>query len=87
MANYYMGDLLKRQNQGAQAAISMDRAIVLAPGTTEALKAKAALHDLPSVDTDPALDQPPVIWRASDAPVELWDGVDAPEMIVVPAGD
>lgn len=34
-----------------------------------------------------AIDQPPKAWKASDKPLELWDGVDLPEMIVVPAGE
>lgn len=33
------------------------------------------------------VDSAPTIWRASRRPAALWDGVDAPEMVVVPAGD
>ena len=87
MANYYIGDILSRQNAGGQAAVAMDKAASLAPDTPEAFKAKAALRNLPGADTDPALERAPVIWRASDAPLELWDGADYPEMVVVPAGE
>jgi formylglycine-generating enzyme required for sulfatase activity len=34
-----------------------------------------------------ALDGGPVIWRVSPRPVDLWDGADLPQMIVVPAGE
>lgn len=37
------------------------------------------------LETD--LDKPPAIWRAVDKPLELWDGEDAPKMIVIPAGE
>lgn len=84
--NYYLGDILKRENN-TQAALYLDRAATLAPGTTEAFMAAAALRTLPASETDPALDGAPVIWRTSDMPIELWDGAAYPTMIVVPAGD
>jgi formylglycine-generating enzyme required for sulfatase activity len=34
-----------------------------------------------------AVDRTPVSWPASDHPIELWDGADDPDMIVVPAGE
>ena len=37
--------------------------------------------------TDSGLDRAPSIWRVSDSPIELWDGPEYPEMIVVPAGE
>ncbi len=37
--------------------------------------------------TDADLDAAPAIWRVSDAPVEIWDGPEYPELIVVPAGE
>ncbi|HUO21818.1 MAG TPA: SUMF1/EgtB/PvdO family nonheme iron enzyme [Caulobacteraceae bacterium] len=52
----------------------------------KAAKADTALA-APTSDTDPLLDPPPVIWRASAAPLELWDGPDYPQMVVVPAGE
>ena len=48
---------------------------------TAALVAKAAPFDPAAVGA------PPMIWRASAMPLELWDGADYPEMIVVPAGE
>src|SRR5208283_2893152 len=36
---------------------------------------------------DAMLDRAPVIWRVSEAPVELWDGPEYPELVVVPAGE
>jgi formylglycine-generating enzyme required for sulfatase activity len=47
----------------------------------------AALIAAYAPDSDPVLDHAPVIWRVSDTPVELWDGPEYPEMIVVPAGE
>ncbi len=41
----------------------------------------------PAGDLQARVDQPPLIWRGSRRPSELWDGVDYPEMIVVPAGE
>ena len=37
--------------------------------------------------TDASVESAPSIWRVSDAPVELWDGPEYPELIVVPAGE
>jgi formylglycine-generating enzyme required for sulfatase activity len=34
-----------------------------------------------------ALDAAPVIWRTSPTPLEIWDGADLPEMVVIPAGE
>ncbi|HEY5411556.1 MAG TPA: formylglycine-generating enzyme family protein, partial [Caulobacteraceae bacterium] len=86
MANYYMGDIRTRDGAKADAALYMDRAKTLAPGTPEALKATAALRDLPAIE-DPNVAQPPVIWRTTSEPVEAWDDPQAPPMVVVPAGE
>jgi len=52
------------------------------------IKAKTSALVSKAVPFDPAaIDKPPIIWRASAKPVELWDGADYPEMIVVPAGE
>ena len=55
-----------------------------------AIKAKTAalIADGPPVtELQARLDAPPITWRMSDRPVELWDGPDLPEMIVIPAGE
>jgi len=53
-----------------------------------AIKARTAAMIAQAAPFDPAaLDRPPAVWRASAKPVELWDGADFPEMIVVPAGE
>jgi formylglycine-generating enzyme required for sulfatase activity len=52
------------------------------------IKARRAALVAASAPMDPqALDRASTIWKTSDAPVELWDGPDLPEMIVVPAGE
>lgn len=50
---------------------------------TAALIAGAA----PLAELQARLDSPPISWPASGNPVELWDGADYPQMIVVPAGE
>ena len=53
-----------------------------------AIKAKtAALVAAAAPLSQSNLDQAPVSWRATDKPLELWDGADLPQMIVVPAGE
>jgi formylglycine-generating enzyme required for sulfatase activity len=47
----------------------------------------ALIAAYPGPDRDAALERAPVIWRVSNAPVELWDGAEFPQMIVVPAGE
>ena len=86
-ANFYMGDILQRQNNAAGAGLYMDRAVTLGPATAEAFKAAAALRNLPAPDSDSALDRPPVVWKVAEAPIELWEWAAYPEMIVVPAGE
>lgn len=50
---------------------------------TKALVAAAG----PVGDLQSRVNQSPLIWRMSKSPLELWDGADDPEMIVVPAGE
>lgn len=40
-----------------------------------------------ATDIQASLEKPPVIWRVSDKPLEVWDGADYPEMVIVPAGE
>jgi len=56
-------------------------------GAVARIKAQTAkmLAAAPAMAADVA--SPPVIWRASPKPLELWDGADFPEMVVVPAGE
>ena len=51
------------------------------------IKAKTAALLAAAPPMDPAVDKPPLSWKATDKPEELWDGADLPEMIVVPAGE
>jgi len=41
----------------------------------------------PLAELQTRLDAPPIVWRAADPPVELWDGPDYPKMVVIPAGE
>lgn len=41
----------------------------------------------PLAELQARLDAPSITWRASDRPVELWDGPDYPQMVVIPAGE
>lgn len=47
----------------------------------------AAAPPFQTAADDASLDRPPVIWRASKAPVELWDGPEYPKMFALPAGE
>jgi len=54
------------------------------------IKARTAalIAEQPAPATPAAgLDAAPMIWYASDPPLELWDGPEYPELIVVPAGE
>jgi formylglycine-generating enzyme required for sulfatase activity len=77
--------------QDRQARFSAYRAAHPNPDAEIAqIKAKTAAliaASAPKGDLQAALDQPPVIWRAAAQPLELWDGADFPQMIVVPAGE
>jgi formylglycine-generating enzyme required for sulfatase activity len=77
--------------QDRQARFAAFKAAHPHPGAVVA-KIKAKTADLiadaaAEPDLQAALDQPPIIWNASAKPVELWDGADLPEMVVVPAGE
>jgi len=86
-ANFYLGDIQQRAGDLADAAVSMDRAAVLAPGTEAAFKAAAALHHLPQPLERRTAGHPVSVWRTAATPVELWDEADTPEMIVIPPGE
>ena len=52
------------------------------------IKAKtAALLAAAKVMDPAAVDKPALTWKAAEHPVELWDGPDLPQMVVVPAGE
>ena len=52
------------------------------------IKAKtAAMIAAYVAPANPTLDQPPVIWRATSAPVVILDDPFAPRMVVIPAGE
>lgn len=73
-----------RENRySANRAANPDLDAKIAQIKTKTAALIAASAATPSAKVDAA----PVVWRTSKRPVELWDGVDAPEMVVVPAGD
>ena len=87
-SNFYMGDILDREGDKAAAAVAMDKARTLAQGTVEGEKAALALPGLPlPVKEGPDVDKPPIIWRVPGAIDTVWDLPEAPEMVVVPAGE
>jgi len=52
------------------------------------IKARTAALLAAATAMDPAaVDKPALSWKTSDKPVELWDGADLPQMVVVPAGE
>ncbi len=54
------------------------------------LKAKTAalIAAAPPIGAEPKdLDRPPVIWRVPAAIGEIWDAPEAPQMVVIPAGE
>ncbi|MBL8548089.1 MAG: SUMF1/EgtB/PvdO family nonheme iron enzyme [Hyphomonadaceae bacterium] len=84
-ANFYLGDLLRRRGDNAGARDYFERSVAFGAGSTEALRAEAALARLPA-GGDPAINEPPVIWDAASRPALIWDAAEAPEMVVIPAG-
>ncbi|MBL8548088.1 MAG: SUMF1/EgtB/PvdO family nonheme iron enzyme [Hyphomonadaceae bacterium] len=84
-ANFYMGDLLRRRGDNAGARDYFERSVAFGAGSTEALRAEAALAQLPA-GGDPEINEPPVIWDAVSRPSLLWDCADCPELLIIPAG-
>jgi formylglycine-generating enzyme required for sulfatase activity len=68
---------------GAALAASVDGQIADLKAKTKAIVAKQA----PLSQTEAALDAPAKIWRVPGALTTLKDGPDAPEMVIVPAGE
>ena len=86
MANFYYGDCLQRRGDKIGAADYMARAVFFGGQSAEAFKAKSALASLPAAP-DPDVGSPPAVFRAPGAPTEIWDAPDAPQMVVIPAGE
>lgn len=84
-ANFYMGDLLRRRGDSSGARDYFERSVAFGAGSAEALRAEAALAQLPA-GGDPTINEPPAIWDAASRPSLVWDAPDAPEMVVIPAG-
>ena len=52
------------------------------------ISAQIAVHaPLASPSGANVLDQPPIIWPVATSPIQLWDGANYPEMIVIPPGE
>lgn len=51
------------------------------------IKAKTAALIAAAPPMNPAQLDPPVQWKATDKPLELWDGPDYPQLLVMPAGE
>ena len=89
-ASLGIGRCLRRQGDSNGASEYLTRAVTMAALTPEGeaagTSAMMALQALPP-PPDPDVDQPPVIFRAPDAPAEVWDAPEAPVMTVIPAGE
>ncbi len=53
----------------------------------DAAKAAVAIRVAAPAGPLGPLDAPPRIWAVSDKPIEVWDGPEAPQMILVPPGE
>lgn len=72
-------------NPESQVSAIKTKTVALVKASTA--KTATAMPSAPTTEADSVLNQAPQIWRVSKAPVELWDGANYPEMIVVPAGE
>jgi formylglycine-generating enzyme required for sulfatase activity len=89
-ANTGMGKCLGSEGKLRRAATFLTRAIESpahdAPSRQGKLMAMMALQDLPP-PPDPAVNDPPAIFRIEGAPGEVWDAPEAPVMVIIPAGE
>jgi len=89
-ANTGIGKCLKSDGNLRRAATFLTRAIDSpandVPSRLVKLTAMMALQSLPP-PPDPAIGDPPAIFRVEGAPEEIWDAAEAPEMVVIPAGE
>ena len=89
-ASLGIGRCLRREGDLEGASEYLTRTVEMAALTPEGAgagtSAMMALQSLPP-PPDPDVDQPPVIFRAPDAPAEVWDAPAAPIMTIIPAGE
>ncbi|MDG2004858.1 MAG: SUMF1/EgtB/PvdO family nonheme iron enzyme, partial [Novosphingobium sp.] len=89
-ANLGMGKCLGSADNPGRAGTFLTRAIN-SPADDVAsrqakLRAMMALQSLPP-PKDTTVSDPPVIFRVSDKPEEVWDAPEAPVMVIIPAGE
>ena len=89
-ANFYKAYLAQRAGDAAIGRLFYGRAVAFGGASDERLRAAAIVRRLGppqavSAD-DPGADLPPAVWRADAAPTILWECIDCPQMVVVPAG-
>ncbi len=87
-AHFGLAQALRAQDDLAGAALHMSLAASFPkPGAGHGyFNCMMAMQRLP-VPEDPALREPPVIFRLDGAPGELWDAPTAPVMTVIPGGE
>ena len=89
-ANFGLGDCLRRQGKLVEAVDYLSRAATFPDDSLDTvngyLNSMLALQTLPS-PRDPRIEAPPVIFRVSGAPVEIWDMPESPVMTIIPAGE
>lgn len=84
IVNYDYGRLLRWAGDASGARRYLERAAAMAPGPAESLR---ALGQLRQISIGGRVNDPPKVFRLTDAPMEIWDGPETPEMVLIPAGE